>query len=233
MIEFWKRLLFVRKCLFCGTLLTDSKEDVFCPKCRLEYEKMKRRACHLCGKAHNDCGCVPTTLRPLVDAAVHLFAYEDSYSKTIIFRLKRKDYRPLQVFLGKELAEGLPDMLGYDITYAPRTPRSVRKYGFDQARALARVIGEEKGIPMVEMFSHANFSRLQKNLNLEERIDNAEKSYALKKRFVRKHDRLILVDDVMTTGSTMAKLVSLAKEAGYQSVTLVCVAITVHEREKS
>jgi predicted amidophosphoribosyltransferase len=232
MIEFWKRLLFVRKCLFCGALLTDSKEDVFCPKCRLEYEKMKRRACHTCGRSHDTCGCVPPRLRSLVDAAVHLFAYEDSYSQTMIFRLKRKDYRPLQIFLGKELAKGISDVSGYDITYAPRTPQSVRKYGFDQARALACVIGEEKGIPMLEMFSHANFTRLQKNLNLEERKKNAEKSYTLKKRFVREHDHLIIVDDVMTTGSTMEKLVSLAKAAGYQSVTLVCVAITVHERER-
>ena len=232
MIEFFKRLLFVRKCLFCGTFLTDSKEDVFCPKCRLEYEKMKRRACHTCGKSHDSCGCMPVRLKPLVASSVHLFAYEDSYSKTMVFRLKRKDNRPLQVFLGKELAKTLGDVSGYAITYAPRTPHSVRAYGFDQAKALACVIAEEKGIPLVEIFSHASFSKIQKNLNLEERMKNAEKSYTLKKHFAREHDHLIIVDDVVTTGSTMEKLVSLAKGAGYQSVTLACVAITVHERER-
>lgn len=232
MIEFWKKLLFVRKCLFCGALLTESKEDVFCPKCRLEYEKMKRRVCRICGRAHASCTCAPTGLKPMVDSAVHLYAYEDSYSKTMIFRLKRKDYKPLQVFLGKELAVGLGDVSEYDVTYAPRTPQGVRKYGFDQAKALAYAIGEEKGIPMVELFSHANFSRLQKNLNLEERLENADKSYTLKKRFARTHDHLLIVDDVITTGSTMAKLISLAKDAGYQTVTPVCVAITVHERER-
>ena len=232
MIEFLKRLLFVRKCLFCGELLVETKEDVFCPKCRLEYEKMKRRTCSICGKPHEKCACMPMKLKPLADSAVHLFAYEDSYSKTLVFRLKRKDCRPLQLFLGKELAKCLSDVSGYAVTYAPRTQQSVRKYGFDQAKALARVIEEEHGIPLVEPFLHAIFSKLQKNLNAEERSENAEKSYTLKKRFVREHDHLILVDDVMTTGSTMAKLVSLAKEAGYQTVTVVCVAMTVHERER-
>ena len=232
MIEFLKRLLFVRKCLFCGELLAETKEEVFCPKCRLEYEKMKRRTCPICGKPHDRCGCLPMKLKPLADSAAHLFAYEDSYSKTLVFRLKRKECRPLQLFLGKELAEVLGDVAGYAVTYAPRTPQSVRKYGFDQSKALAGVIGEEKGIPLVEIFSHAGFSKLQKHLNAEQRLENAEKSYTLRKHFVREHDRLLIVDDVMTTGSTMAKLVSLAKEAGYQAVTVVCVAMTVHEREK-
>ena len=231
MIEFLKRLLFVRKCFVCREILTDSREDVFCPKCRLEYEKLKRRVCRRCGRPHEYCGCLPPRLKREVSWAVHLFAYHDPLSKNLVFALKRRAYAPLQCFWGKELSALLDDVSDYDIAFAPRKPKSVREYGFDQAKALANVISMEKDIPLVDLFSHAHNSKLQKDLNAMERIKNAEKSYAIRKRFVREHDKLIIVDDVITTGSTMIKLVSLAKEAGYREVAVVCVALTNHEEK--
>ena len=224
-------MFFVRKCLLCGEILTESKEDVFCPKCRLEYEKLKRRPCRVCGKPQSVCSCLPEKLKHEVAWAVHLFAYDDPLSKTIIFTLKRRDFKPLQVFLGEELASLFGDVAEYEITFAPRKPKSVREYGFDQAEALARVISDEKNVPLADIFTHARRSELQKNLNAEARAENAEKSYALQRSFTREREKLIIVDDVMTTGSTMAKLVSLAKEAGYKEIATVCVARTVHEKE--
>ena len=231
MIELWKNLFFVRKCLLCGEILTESKEGVFCPKCRLEYEKLKRRPCRACGKPQSACGCMPDKLKHEIAGAVHLFAYDDPFSKTVIFTLKRRDFKPLQVFLGEELASLFGDIAEYEITFAPRKPKSVREYGFDQAEALARVISDEKNVPLADIFTHARRSELQKNLNAEARAENAEKSYALQRSFTREREKLIIVDDVMTTGSTMAKLVSLAKEAGYKEIATVCVARTVHEKE--
>ena len=231
MIELWKNLFFVRKCLLCGEILTESKEGVFCPKCRLEYEKLKRRPCRACGKPQSACGCMPDKLKHEIAWAVHLFAYDDPLSKTVIFTLKRRDFKPLQAFLGKELASLFGDVADYDITFAPRKPKSVREYGFDQAEALARVISDEKNVPLADIFTHARRSELQQNLNAEARAENAEKSYALQKSFVRERDKLVIVDDVMTTGSTMAKLVSLAKEAGYKEIAVIYVARTVHEKE--
>ena len=231
MIELWKNLFFVRKCLLCGEILTESMEGVFCPKCRLEYEKLKRRPCRACGKPQSACGCMPDKLKHEVAWTVHLFAYDDPLSKTVIFSLKRRDFKPLQVFLGEELASLFGDVAEYEITFAPRKPKSVREYGFDQAEALARVISDEKNVPLADIFTHARRSELQKNLNAEARAENAEKSYALQRSFTREREKLIIVDDVMTTGSTMAKLVSLAKEAGYKEIATVCVARTVHEKE--
>lgn len=231
MIEWFKRLLFARKCMFCGEILIDSKEEVFCPKCRLEYEKQKHRRCHICGKSHCECGCAAKSLEGEIAWAAHLFAYEDALSKTMIFTLKRRDFKPLQRFLAVELASLFGDISDYEITFAPRKPKSVREYGFDQAMALAQMLAEEKDAPFVEIFHHAYRSELQKNLNARERMENAEKSYTLRKHFKREREKLIIVDDVMTTGSTMKKLVALAKEAGYGEVATVYVARTAQEKE--
>ncbi len=231
MIDLVKRLLFVRKCICCGEILTELEEDVFCPNCKAEYEKLKRRFCHICGKQHCACGCLPSELIHDVSWAVHLLAYEASFSKTLIFALKRRDFKPLQRFLGEELVRSMPQIAEYDITYAPRKPKSVRKYGFDQAEAIANVISEKLELPLVKLFRHAERSDLQKDLNFEERKENAEKSYTICKRFRRQHENLVIVDDVITSGSTMAKLISLAKEAGYRNVAVVYVARTAGKRK--
>ncbi len=229
MIEFLKNLIFPRHCLFCGAVLTETKEGVFCPKCRLEYEKMKRRACPICKKTHLFCTCVPEKLRGKVSYAIHLFAYGDADAGKLIYRLKQKDDRRLQRFLGKELASVVGAASDFDVSFAPRKPKSIREYGFDQARRLAEVIAEDLDLPLVELFTHARKSALQKNLTAAERAENAEKSYALRKDAERTSRHLILVDDVLTTGSTLAKLVTLAKTLGYETIIVLTVARTMAE----
>ncbi len=230
MIELLKSLIFVRKCLLCGEVLRETKEGIFCPKCRLEYEKLKHRACSRCGKAHEVCHCVPPKLQKEQVNAVHLMAYEDECSKKLVFMVKRKKNTALFAFLGKELASLLPEGQAYTVTYAPRKPKSVREYGFDQAKCLAKALTKKCKGECVTLFRHARFSALQKNLNAAEREENAEKSYQLCCSHDQTYEHLLIVDDVLTTGSTMKKLIALAKEAGAQRITLVCIAHTAEKR---
>lgn len=238
MIEFLKGLLFVRKCVFCGEVLIDSADSVFCPKCRLEYEKLKRRPCKLCGKPQTLCHCMPEKLtgeRPV--SAVHLFEYDGELPQRILYLLKRKNLRALQKFLSDELADAVFRLLDGDfedchMTFAPRSPKSIRLYGFDQAEALCRGISDRLEIPMAEIFRHARRSQQQKTLNTAERGQNAEKSYELCRRLPRQSGRLILIDDVVTTGSTAAKLVRLAREAGYSEIVIASVARTPYRKQE-
>ncbi|MBQ8497716.1 MAG: ComF family protein [Clostridia bacterium] len=230
MIDFLKGLFFVRKCLVCSAVLPDAEKDTaFCPKCLLEYEKLGRTICKKCGKQEKDCACMPDSLKGKISFSAHLFAYESALSKTVIFALKRQNLSTLQNFLVSQLANRLfsYDLSDYTVTYAPRKPKSVREYGFDQAEILAQGIAKTLELPFEDIFSHAHFSKLQKELNAKERAENAEKSYKLRRDVIPETKGLLIVDDVMTTGSTMAALISLAKEAGYEKVAVVCVAKTV------
>lgn len=229
MIDFLKGIFFVRKCLVCGTVLPDAEKDtVFCPKCLLEYEKLGRAVCKQCGKMEKECVCIPEKIKDIAFSA-HLFAYETQLSKTVIFALKRQNLSVLQNFFVSALVKRLSfhDLADYTVTYAPRKPKSVRLYGFDQAEILAKGIAKELSLPFDDIFKHAHISKLQKELNAKERAENAEKSYALRRGAVPETRGLLIVDDVMTTGSTMAALTSLAREAGYGKVAVVCVAKTV------
>lgn len=239
MIDFIKGMLFVRKCLICGEAMPNAKENtVFCSKCLLEYEKLGRAKCKKCGKQEKECRCVPEKLRGKVSFSVHLFAFESELSRTILYSLKQRNIGTLQNFLADELEKALlrviprEELKEYSVTYAPRKPKSVREYGFDQAEILAERLSERLDIPMADMFVHARFSALQKYLNAEEREHNAKKSYSLRCGFSPETEKLLILDDVMTTGSTLSCLVSLAKEIGYREIAVIFVAKTTRGKEK-
>lgn len=228
MIDFLKGLFFVRKCTLCGEVLQDA-DGAFCPKCLLEFEKLLRTPCSFCGKKHRDCRCLPKKLQGKATRGVHLFAYDEAISRKIVYGLKYTNHVPMRRFLAERLARILSDELDlsdFTVTFAPRKPKSVREYGFDQAELLAEELAENLDLPMEDLFCHARFSKLQKTLSATEREENAEKSYSLRKNARAKTKRLLIVDDVITTGSTMAALADLAKTLGFAEIVVVTVAKT-------
>ena len=232
MNDFLKGLFFVRKCIVCGKALPDADRDtVFCDNCFLEYEKLCRDVCPNCGNPEYACRCVPRKLRGKVGFAAHLFTFHDPLSRAIVYSVKLKNLRHLQRFLASELADLIKVATGgelsdFTLTFAPRKPRSVRIYGFDQAEVLARLSAERLRLPFVRMFRHARFSKLQKRLNVKAREINADRSYFLREDFVRRTDKLLILDDVMTTGSTLSSLILLARSVGFREISVVCIAKT-------
>ena len=232
MNNFWKGLLFVRKCVGCGKALPEANaDDVFCENCFREYRDMCGDVCPACGESECKCRCVPKNLRGHVGFAAHLFNYYGEMSKRIVYTLKLRNYPFLQRFLAKELSDLVLEAAGGDlsdftVTFVPRKPRSIRVYGFDQAKILAKLSAERLELPLADVFTHARFSKVQKRLNRYERKENATHSYLLRSDFVRTTDRLLIFDDVMTSGSTLFVLLSLAKMIGFREVCVVCIAKT-------
>ena len=237
MTDFLRRLFFVRKCILCGEVLAGEGDAVFCEKCRLEYEKRGRIPCGVGGKKQTLCRCMPEVCRGAVTCAVHLFEYDDEISRRVVSLLKKKDLRVLQDFLVRELSAAVKGVIGtrlsrFSVTFAPRAPKSIRVYGFDQAQLLCEGISSTLGIPMTELFCHARRLGEQKLLSSDKRAENAEKSYALRRGWTRKSEGLILVDDVITTGSTAARLARLAREAGYSEIVVATVARTPYRKNE-
>ena len=232
MNNFLKGLFFVRKCVVCGKALPEAgKNTVFCEDCFREYRKLSGDICPRCENTQRMCRCVPGKLRGKLGFAAHLFTFHDPISRTLVYAVKLRNLPYLQRFFAHELSDLIieaarGDLSDFTVTFVPRKPRSVHIYGFDQAEILAKLSAERLCLPFARVFRHARISKLQKRLSATERALNADKSYFLRADFVRRTDRLLIFDDVMTTGSTLSALVTLAKAAGFREVCVVCVAKT-------
>ena len=99
-------LIFPKKCISCGEFTDNKMNDPFCPICRTKYETMKRERCRACGKMHLECRCVSQKLKnigiPLTQR--HIFAFGSDLSRTLIYKLKRKNFRLLLKFIACECA---------------------------------------------------------------------------------------------------------------------------------
>ena len=104
--------------------------------------------------------------------------------------------------------------------------KSVRKRGFSTANLLAKRISIRLGIPMVCAIKAASDKEEQKTLSVKSRYDNAKRSFYLDPRCDVRGKRVLLIDDVSTTGSTLAAIAELLRAAGAADVEAAVFAKT-------
>ena len=165
-----------------------------------------------------------------------------SVTARMLLGVKKQPDKRLFAFLAKELAPGVRSALAAAdrtclknglpvpktvICPLPRNRRAVRLYGFDQAALLARALGKELKIPVAPLLLRIRDTAPQKTLSAHARAANL--SGAFKRSRAAAPPRVILVDDVVTTGAGMAEAAKVLKDS---EVFAVSVAFTKKAREK-
>lgn len=226
-------LVFPRTCVCCGESAEARFGYALCQGCGSEYEILKTEICSVCGRAQMECRCRPSVIVHGNIAYRHLIEYKSDLSKKIVFALKRKNSAPLRRFLASELCD-ICKISGKnaEIAYVPRKNSSIREYGFDQAKELALSISKLTGAKTADLFRHTKQGAYQKELGFEERRENAGESYVLNGKAYLTKDELIIIDDVITTGSTVGVLCELARIAGAERITVLTVAKTGMRRKE-
>jgi len=161
----------------------------------------------------------------------------DIVSRKLVYKIKKSYDRTGARFAARELSHQLLKLFAKNklnpeewfITYPPRSRVEARKYGFDQSKQLAELIAGYTGIRLCACFDRNN-SKMQKNLNVYERKINADSTYFLKNDVKIKGEKFIIVDDVITTGSTINACASLLMSAGASDVFPVSVSRTKKKR---
>lgn len=91
----------------------------------------------------------------------------------------------------------------------PSRPEAIRSRGFDHMRRVAALVSEWSGLPLVSPLVHAHAVEDQRALGAEKRMENLSGSFSLAEGANVAYAKVLLVDDVLTTGAT----VSAASEA--------------------
>lgn len=212
------------RCVRCGS----SGDAELCPRCSELVEVLAPPLCDRCGApvpAPTDrCAACRDLLG--FTRARSLVAFVEP-ARALTLALKRRGRRPLARAVGDLLAvlASRRDLDGEVVAFVPSGRRASAR-GFDHTELIARAAGRSLGVPVRRLLVRAHEGPRQADVSLMERRTNVSNRFASRPT----GKRVLLVDDVFTTGAT-AEACSLALlEAGAESVDVVTWARTLRRR---
>lgn len=131
-------------------------------------------------------------------------AYYAGSVKELIIRLKYKsDFNCGEILSRYMIRKIVEENIPCDIlTYVPMRKKDFKKRGYNQSECLAKNIGEELNIPILTTLKKIENTKDQIGLNGKERWKNIKDSFKAINKEKLKNKKIIIVDDVVTTGAT-------------------------------
>ena len=152
------------------------------------------------------------------------FLYIDT-CRDLILGLKYGGLTSLAPFFGAQMAPLLANVPVDRIFPIPLHPVRLRERTFNQAELLAEALSEQTGVPCENrLLIRTRPTRPQADLDRRERNDNLRGAFDLRHGARLKGLRLLLVDDVYTTGATARACAQLLKTAGARTVSMLAAA---------
>jgi ComF family protein len=222
-------------CHICHEFIPNSGTLHICPTCRERLPLVLSPLCPICGipfiGVGNDhrCGACLTD-PPHYDTARAPFLYEGAIRELIhSFKYNRNTplRRPLVLLTQEGMDEFLRDLKLDVILPVPLHRSRLRQRGFNQAVLLGRVLSRHFSLPLLpDTLVRIRQTSPQIELSASERRQNVKGAFAVKKTELVAGKRILLLDDVMTTGSTMDECAKELKKAGAALVVALTVART-------
>lgn len=216
--------VFPRFCLLCEQR---TEESFLCTACRRDLP-VNLHACGRCGLPLSSgdvavCGaCVKKP--PVFDAARSFYLYRQPF----IWMIQQLKYRARLEF-AELLASLLQQQLGTAqtgvdcIIPVPLYPGKCQQRGFNQATEIIRPVAKSLGIPLETRLCRRSLDTdSQSGLNRKQRIKNIKNAFVVTPS--RNYRSVVVFDDVMTTGSTLAELTRSLKRAGIGKVEVWSLA---------
>jgi len=203
-------LFFPPKCPFCGKIL-EKKRDWLCLGCQGDLPWLV--------------GAVGERPVEWTEGCVSPLRYEDKVRDAILaYKFGGKSARGEA--LGVLVAKWVEDY-GLDmelVSWPPLSKEHLRQRGYDQAKILADTVGKRLHLPVVRTLQKRNIPSQASLHEAAERKANVRGAYSvlMPENFAGK--KLLLVDDVVTTGSTLSECAKTLKEAGVKEVVCATLA---------
>ncbi|MCI9051245.1 MAG: ComF family protein [Lachnospiraceae bacterium] len=229
--EEWIRILYPRRCPICEEIVLPRGEKI-CFSCRSKLPYIKEPRCKKCGKQlrimeQEYCEDCKKRNRSF-DAGLALFEY-NAVMRESVERFKFKNKREYVDFYAEEVEKHLKKLVymwkAEVLIPVPVHARKRRKRGFNQAEVLAEAFGKALGLETDKKVLYRCKNTIpQKELNEKERIKNLQDAFQIEKNVVQ-YNRVILVDDIFTSGSTIESCTRVLKNNGIGRVYALCLCI--------
>lgn len=223
------------RCALCDTLL-GKQERYLCKNCRNKLPSpIEEPYCKHCGKPLDGAGANIREYCLDCETGLHiyeegrgLFLYEGALKQSLL-RLKFSGRKEYGAFLGKL-------MCVYGASYIHRIQPEIlipvpmhrsrqNRRGYNQAELLARVLGNTFHIPVrTDLVQKRKSTKAQKELNRKARRKNLSQAFTVSSQAGR-YRRVMIIDDVYTTGSTIEAVAGNLKAKGVKKVYFLSLCI--------
>ena len=216
-------LIFPRTCLVCGELLSPQEKD-FCINCLSTLPKIEKIRLDDIEKSF--WGKVE-----IERATSFMYYHKNSPYNNLIHRLKYKN-RPdtgdrLAFLAAKEIAEsGFFDDIDA-IVPLPLSKRKMRQRGYNQCDYIAKGLSRATGIPVIKnAVKRLKSNETQTHKSRDERWQNVEGIFALSDATLLEGKHILLIDDILTTGATLASCAKSIQEGCQCKISIFTLAYT-------
>ena len=218
------------KCLLCNDwiesvpklrdLITfNQREEYSCVSCKNQFKKLSKERCQNCNKELHRDTCIDCKLwmkKGYIPKHLAIYHYEENM-KDYFSRYKFMGDYCLRKTFQKDIKNKLKPFLtkGFTIVPVPLSEERLAERGFNQVEGLI------EGIPYQDIFEKRDIEK-QSSKTRKERLSQ-DNAFCLKKG-IDVPDKIIIVDDIYTTGSTLYQMVQLLEGRGIKEVLTFSLA---------
>lgn len=214
------------RCNVCGKEIFDG--EYFCKECLDSLPFNDQSICEHCGRktkiAEDYCLTCKGVLTE-VDKARSCFDYDGSIKKLILgAKYNGKKYL-LEIFSEYLSALYFKNLFAVDyLTFIPMTSKAERKRGYNQSKVMCELVSGKVNVPVFYGAVKKKETPRQAKLDRSQRLKNLTDVFKIEDKKLIEGKKVLIVDDVTTTGSTAEALAKKLKSAGAQTVYLLTVA---------
>jgi ComF family protein len=199
-----------------------------CESCRSRAPRITSPFCSKCSEPF--AGAITQTFRcaNCANRTLHFDTAVAAYRsrglvRKLVHEFKYGHHRHLRHPLGEWLAENMhdPRLQGrrFDVIVpVPLHPARERERGFNQATLLAELLASRVAVPLRAVLQRIRYTTTQTAYDRAERMENLHGAFRLRKNQDVRDLRVLLIDDVLTTGSTLSECARVLKAAGAVSI---------------
>ncbi len=242
----WKNVFLPCYCSHCEARLITEENLFYCPACWATLPRIERPFCSLCGAPHPlaigfgtrsnfPCEECITNQNPYVDSIQSPVRYKGIAKEAILtlkFRKETLIAEPLGALLREWIETEMSDMQFDLIVPVPLHPFRLKRRGFNQSLLLAEQIKDSfPSAQISEALLRIRPTMSQTLLPLQERKKNLKGAFQVRSPDEVKGKRILLVDDVVTTKTTVTECARILKKSGAISVHVLSVARASHTND--
>jgi len=219
-------------CLVCGSYISHSLGFPLCSACFSRIEYLRSPLCVKCGRSLNNSSallCHRCRAFPFHFDVARAVALYTSPLRECIHAFKYQSFISFRYLFGELLCEYLeknPFLKEVDcLLPVPLHPARLKERGFNQSLILAEEIAKRFSLPLISKGVRRIKPTLpQVGLKVKERRKNVQGAFEIKEARLFQNKRILIVDDVLTSRSTVDSLSQALKKGGTKEVLVLAIA---------